>query len=194
MKMVISASGFPRRTSSSRSGRVILLGTARVWSLVTMVTFCFPRASWDSGGVPMGCSRALRTSSVSPSAGRYSSVRAVSTPARFSSAIWSSTAPVSYGMEMVCMVILLYIEIQDELCIHYTTNIMPQGRSPVKPKKFVPLPVRHWILPETGSNIVGPNYSGWFGSYVQREGMWYSRILYWSWRREIPRYSAVLAR
>ena len=38
------------RISSSRMGRVILLGTARVWSLVTSTTFCLPLARSRSAG------------------------------------------------------------------------------------------------------------------------------------------------
>ena len=44
------ASGLPWRISSSRMGRVILLGTARVWSLVTSTTFCLPLARSRSAG------------------------------------------------------------------------------------------------------------------------------------------------
>ncbi len=66
IRMVISASGLPARISSKRMGRVILLGTARVWSLVTKVTRFFPFASSESRGEPMGFARASRTSSSSP--------------------------------------------------------------------------------------------------------------------------------
>ena len=66
MRMVISASGLPFLISASRMGKVILLGTARVWSLVTRVTVFLPLAISDSRGEPMGFSSASFTSYTSP--------------------------------------------------------------------------------------------------------------------------------
>ena len=51
---VMEASGFPRRISSSITGRVTALGMGRVWSLVMSVTRFFPRASSRSVGEKRG--------------------------------------------------------------------------------------------------------------------------------------------
>ena len=46
--------GIPLADLLSISGRMILLGTGRVWSLAMIVIFCFPWASWRRVGLPIG--------------------------------------------------------------------------------------------------------------------------------------------
>ncbi len=62
---VISAWGFPSRISRSMNGMICLLGTGRVWSEHMITTFCFPAASSESLGDPIGCSMASCTISSS---------------------------------------------------------------------------------------------------------------------------------
>ena len=104
IRIVTSAHGFPARISFKRSGSVILLGIARVWSLVTSTIFLFPAASSRSRFVPMGCSSACLTSSASPAGGVYAWMRALRTAFSAPSSTCSGRVPLSYGIWISCMV------------------------------------------------------------------------------------------
>ena len=74
---------------------MILLGTARVWSLVTSTTRFFPRASSRRRGVPTGRSKARRTISSWVPSPETSLMCDITIFSRFCSPIVSGTVFVS---------------------------------------------------------------------------------------------------
>ena len=66
-RILICTSGFLFLNSASKRGRVVLLGSGRVWSLVINSTRCALAANSDSRGDAIGSAKACRTMSGSSS-------------------------------------------------------------------------------------------------------------------------------
>ena len=92
----MSISGLPSRSSLIMFGRISLLGTGLVWSLMMIAHVFLPTASSLSDFPPYGLAMASSTSSSSlPWDG---ATLDSSTPATFSSGRTSSNAPEPYGI------------------------------------------------------------------------------------------------